>query len=278
MHVPNPDIQFGPITLTECSNTLRKTDTFRSQSQLESLRRTFWRGDASDAGEDKKEQSIGDDSQTRNQSDGSGSDDESELRKDNKKKHVDFLVSTTAAWSLDRGGGDTGNGDGKNVSSEKQKANKQDDVTLTLVISKREPTKQEVQFKKGVVQDNRHDNRVFNPGRAMGARLFIEDQVRVVFPKSRLPVFPYKTDTFGYSSQGRLLSGGRPHRASVFRNRPGLAAGETVGNVLGRGPKFNRFIPRGGRVEPGTGAGRFCHGPGRAVAVVANRAGAAHHA
>ena len=33
MHVPNPDIQFGPITLTECSNTLRKTDTFRSQSK-----------------------------------------------------------------------------------------------------------------------------------------------------------------------------------------------------------------------------------------------------
>ncbi len=88
MHVPNPDTLFGPITLTECSNTLRKTDTFRSQSQLESLRRTFWRGDASDAGEDKKEQSIGDDSQTRNQSDGSGSDDESELRKDKKKKQL----------------------------------------------------------------------------------------------------------------------------------------------------------------------------------------------
>ena len=33
LHFQNPGRLFGPITLTECSNTLRKTDTFRSQSQ-----------------------------------------------------------------------------------------------------------------------------------------------------------------------------------------------------------------------------------------------------
>lgn len=136
-------------------------------SELELVRRTFWRSDDAEAGEaEQSEQSengplsIGD----------TLDDPSSEERTEKKKKHVDFLLYESAAWSLDRGTGETNNSlENKNTATE-------DDVTLTIVVDKRLPTKQETQFKKGIVQDNRHDSRVFNPGRAIGARLFTEDQ------------------------------------------------------------------------------------------------------
>ena len=77
------------------------------------------------------------------------------------------MLPATASWSLARD--ETRTTDGARDAFA-------DDVSLELVIGKRDPTAQESQFKKGVVQDNRQDKRVWNPDQSLGARLFREDQ------------------------------------------------------------------------------------------------------
>ena len=134
-------------------------------SGLETLERTFWRSDDGDSRDEK------DDDFDRSEDDPEC---ESSLRREKKRKRVPFLLPETAAWSLDRAG--ARNGGALSVSEGGESETSGDDVAVTLVVSKRDPTKQETQFKRGLVQDNRHENRTWNPDRQQGARLFREDQ------------------------------------------------------------------------------------------------------
>jgi len=137
---------------------------------LENLERTFWRGDDAEAGDGDAEDAE-DASADASSSSGGGELDAnaSSVGVKKKKKHEPFVLPATAAWSLARDETRTAN-----------EANARDayadDVSLELVIGKRDPTAQESQFKKGVVQDNRQDKRVWNPDQSLGARLFREDQ------------------------------------------------------------------------------------------------------
>ena len=145
---------------------------------LENLRRTFWRGDDADAGDGDRASGDGD-------GDGDGAVGavvdpnaspvgRSANPREKKKKHEPFLLPTTAAWSLAKD--ETRVSKTSSETSSTKPSSRVDDVALELVIGKRDPTSQESQFKKGVVQDNRHDNRTWNPDRKLGARLFREDQ------------------------------------------------------------------------------------------------------
>ena len=134
---------------------------------LENLERTFWRGDDAEAGDGDAE-----DAEDADASSGGGelvtnvsSVDETQEKK--RKKHEPFMLPATASWSLARD--ETRTTDGARDAFA-------DDVSLELVIGKRDPTAQESQFKKGIVQDNRQDKRVWNPDQSLGARLFREDQ------------------------------------------------------------------------------------------------------
>ena len=143
---------------------------------LENLERTFWRGDDAEAGDGDAEDAE-DASADASSSSGGGAlslsgeldANASSVGVKKKKKHEPFVLPATAAWSLARDETRTAN-----------EANARDayadDVSLELVIGKRDPTAQESQFKKGVVQDNRQDKRVWNPDQSLGARLFREDQ------------------------------------------------------------------------------------------------------
>ena len=140
---------------------------------LENLERTFWRGDDAEAGdgdaEDAEDASADASSDASVLSGGELDANASSVGVKKKKKHEPFVLPATAAWSLARDETRTAN-----------EANARDayadDVSLELVIGKRDPTAQESQFKKGVVQDNRQDKRVWNPDQSLGARLFREDQ------------------------------------------------------------------------------------------------------
>ena len=88
-------------------------------------------------------------------------------KKNGRKKHEPFTLPATAAWSLARD---------ETRTTDVARDAFADDVSLELVIGKRDPTAQESQFKKGIVQDNRQDKRVWNPNQSLGARLFREDQ------------------------------------------------------------------------------------------------------
>ena len=147
---------------------------------LENLERTFWRGDDAEAGE-------GDPGQGGDEGGDGGADVDDRAVLDpnavtrvekREKAHTPFILPTTAAWSLAKD--ETRSPDSVAVSktetAARAKVAKVDDVSLEIVIGKRDPTRQESQFKRGVVQDNRHDTRVWNPDRALGARLFREDQ------------------------------------------------------------------------------------------------------
>ena len=142
---------------------------------LENLERTFWRGDDAEAGDG--DASAEDASADASASSGGGVLSGGELdanassvgeEKNKKNKHEPFMLPATAAWSLARDETRTANDGARDAFA--------DDVSLELVIGKRDPTAQESQFKKGVVQDNRQDKRVWNPNQSLGARLFREDQ------------------------------------------------------------------------------------------------------
>ena len=142
---------------------------------LENLERTFWRGDDAEAGDG--DASAEDASADASASSGGGVLSGGELdanassvgeEKNKKNKHEPFMLPATAAWSLARDETRTANDGARDAFA--------DDVSLELVIGKRDPTAQESQFKKGVVQDNRQDKRVWNPDQSLGARLFREDQ------------------------------------------------------------------------------------------------------
>jgi hypothetical protein len=143
---------------------------------LENLERTFWRGDDAEAGDgDAGDASSEDVSSGGGVLSGGELDANASVLDPNassvvgerkKKRHEPFMLPATAAWSLSRDETrKTADGDAF-----------ADDVSLELVIGKRDPSSQESQFKKGVVQDNRQDKRVWNPDQSVGARLFREDQ------------------------------------------------------------------------------------------------------
>ena len=143
---------------------------------LENLERTFWRGDDAEAGDGDAEDAE-DASADASSSSGGGAlslsggeldANASSVGVKRKKKHEPFVLPATAAWSLARDETRTANDGARDAYA--------DDVSLELVIGKRDPTAQESQFKKGVVQDNRQDKRVWNPDQSLGARLFREDQ------------------------------------------------------------------------------------------------------
>ena len=143
---------------------------------LENLERTFWRGDDAEAGDGDAEDAE-DASADASSSSGGGAlslsggeldANASSVGVKKKKKHEPFVLPATAAWSLARDETRTANDGARDAYA--------DDVSLELVIGKRDPTAQESQFKKGVVQDNRQDKRVWNPDQSLGARLFREDQ------------------------------------------------------------------------------------------------------
>ena len=142
---------------------------------LENLERTFWRGDDAEAGDG--DASAEDASADASASSGGGVLSGGELdanassvgeEKNKKNKHEPFMLPATASWSLARDETRTANDGARDAFA--------DDVSLELVIGKRDPTAQESQFKKGIVQDNRQDKRVWNPDQSLGARLFREDQ------------------------------------------------------------------------------------------------------
>ena len=140
---------------------------------LENLHRTFWRSDDDDAGDGDRASGDGD-----GDGDGDGNGDGDGAAK-KKKKHEPFILPTTAAWSLAKDETKTRVSKTSSVSTSSAKpkqTSRVDDVSLELVVGKRDPTSQESQFKKSVVQDNRFDKRTWNPDRMLGARLFREDQ------------------------------------------------------------------------------------------------------
>ena len=137
---------------------------------LDHLERTFWRGDDAEAGEGDPAggvEGLEPQSQLPDGGGGDGAivDPNADVPRPREKTHEPFLLPETAAWSL-----------AKAETWSPGSATARDDVSLEIVVGKRDPTRQESQFKGGVVQDNRHDNRVWSPDRALGARLFREDQ------------------------------------------------------------------------------------------------------
>ena len=136
---------------------------------LENLERTFWRGDDAEAGDGDAEDA---EDASADAASGGGElvtnvSSVDETKKKMGKKHEPFMLPATASWSLARD---------ETRTSDVARDAFADDVSLELVIGKRDPTAQESQFKKGIVQDNRQDKRVWNPDQSLGARLFREDQ------------------------------------------------------------------------------------------------------
>ena len=140
---------------------------------LENLERTFWRGDDAEAGDGDAEDAEDASADAAQKNSGgelvrtNASSVGDDQKKNGRKKHEPFILPATASWSLARD--ETRTTDGARDAFA-------DDVSLELVIGKRDPTAQESQFKKGIVQDNRQDKRVWNPDQSLGARLFREDQ------------------------------------------------------------------------------------------------------
>ena len=78
-----------------------------------------------------------------------------------------FVVPEETAWSLDRD--DDARGDPNRDGDE-------DTATVTICMVKRAATEDEIMYKRGEVQDNRHASSPANPAGKPGTRLFAEDQ------------------------------------------------------------------------------------------------------
>ena len=154
---------------------------------LENLERTFWRGDDAEAGDGDAEDAEDARGTPPKNSGGelvrtNASSVGDDQKKNGRKKHEPFMLPATASWSSR----------GTRRERRTARATRSPTTCRSSSIGKRDPTAQESQFKKGIVQDNRQDKRVWNPDQSLAR---------------------------GCSGgPGRFLPRGRPHRPGVFRN------------------------------------------------------------
>ena len=104
-----------------------------------------------------------------------------ETRPGDERKYP-FVLPEETAWSLDRDGdgvdarSDARSGARRDRDPDPDPDRYEDTATLTICMVKRAPTEDEVRYKRGEVQDNRHASSTANPAGRPGTRLFVEDQ------------------------------------------------------------------------------------------------------